>query len=75
MVFKGEGLTKKGIRVKMFNPKDKLDDTSRINYAKVYTIEYNLKVHFIGRVDSNHKHRILGDLNNTIGGMDFQESG
>jgi hypothetical protein len=67
------GLTKKSIRVKMFNPKDKLDVTSHINYAKVYTIEYDLKVHFIGKVDSSHKHQILGDLKNTIG-MDFQDS-
>lgn len=72
MVFKDEGLTKKGIRVVLFNPRDKLDATSRINYAKVYTIEYNVKVHFIGRVDPSHKHRILGDLKNTIG-MDIQE--
>ncbi|PMD21188.1 hypothetical protein NA56DRAFT_703875 [Hyaloscypha hepaticicola] len=73
VVFEGEGLTKKGIRVVLFNPRDKLDATSRINYAKVYTIEYNVKVHFIGRLDPNHKHRILGDLKNTTG-MDFQES-
>ncbi len=66
MVFDGENLTKKGIRVKMFSPKDKLDITSRINYAKVYTIEYNVKVHFIGKVDSNYKTRLLGDLKNTV---------
>jgi hypothetical protein len=56
----------------MFSPKDKLDPTSHINYAKLYTIEYNLKVHFIGRVDPSHKHRILGDLKNTLG-MDVQD--
>jgi hypothetical protein len=73
VTFEGEGLTKKGIRVEMNTPRDKLDVTSRMNYAKVYTIEYNVKVHFIGRVDPNHKHRILGDLKSTIG-MDFQDA-
>ncbi|KAF7956934.1 hypothetical protein EAE96_004258 [Botrytis aclada] len=28
-----------------------LDKASRINYAKIYTVEYNVKVWFIGRVD------------------------
>ncbi|KAK6610240.1 hypothetical protein H4I95_03299 [Botrytis cinerea] len=28
-----------------------LDEASRINYAKIYTVEYNVKVWFIGHVD------------------------
>lgn len=73
MIFEGEGLTKKGICVNLSDKRDKLDVTSRINYAKVYTIEYNVKVHFIGKVDPDHRHRLLGDLKNTTG-MDFQDS-
>jgi len=73
VIFEGEGLTKKGICVNLSDKRDKLDVTSRINYAKVYTIEYNVKVHFIGKVDPDHRHRLLGDLKNTTG-MDFQDS-
>lgn len=54
----------------MYTPREKLDEASRINYAKVYTVEYNVKVLFIGKVDPDHKHRILGDLKSTVG-MDF----
>jgi hypothetical protein len=73
VIFEGEGLTKKGICVNLSDKRDKLDVTSRINYAKVYTIEYNVKVHFIGKVDPDHRPRLLGDLKNTTG-MDFQDS-
>jgi hypothetical protein len=63
--YKGENLTKKAIRVKMFTPREKLDEASRINYAKVYTIEYNVKVFFIGEVDQAHRHQVLADYRNT----------
>src|SRR5579871_6283033 len=42
-------LHKKPIRVRA-SPLDKLALASRINYAKVYTVEHNTKVHFIGRI-------------------------
>ena len=32
------------------NPRDKLDPDSLVNYAKIYTVEHNVKVHFIGRI-------------------------
>jgi hypothetical protein len=38
------------IKVKQYSPRDRLDPTSRLNYAKVYTIEYNVTVRFIGEV-------------------------
>lgn len=49
VLLEGENqMTKKPIKVEMYNPRDKLDHASRLNYAKVYTIECNVKVHFIG---------------------------
>lgn len=62
-----ENLTKKAVKVDMFNPRDKLAEESRLNYAKVYTIEYNVKVYFIGRVQKDHRHRVLADYANTAG--------
>jgi hypothetical protein len=43
-------LLKKPVRVTSTSPKDKLDKASRVNYSKVYTIEHNLKVCFIGQI-------------------------
>jgi len=63
----GENLTKKAVKVDMFYPREKLDSASRINYAKVYTIEYNVKVYFIGKVCGRHMHRVLGDYESTMG--------
>ncbi|KAH8745335.1 hypothetical protein F5882DRAFT_235302, partial [Hyaloscypha sp. PMI_1271] len=46
-----EGLmTKKPIRIEIKDPAHKLDPLSRLNYAKVYTVEHNVKVLFIGKV-------------------------
>ena len=44
------GMTKAPIKVVPNGPQHKLDSTSRLNYAKVYTVECNVKVWFIGRV-------------------------
>lgn len=34
----------RSIKVSPDNPRHKLDDASRLNYAKTYTVEYNVKV-------------------------------
>ncbi|KAE9367987.1 hypothetical protein N431DRAFT_548269 [Stipitochalara longipes BDJ] len=73
VLYEGENLTKKGVCVDMFHPSEKLDPASRINYAKVYTIEYNVKVFFIGKVYSKHLHRVLGDYQSTQC-LDFQDT-
>jgi hypothetical protein len=39
---------------------DVLEPSSRLNYAKVYTVEHNLKVCFIGRVHENSKSAFKG---------------
>ncbi|KAH6676563.1 hypothetical protein B0J14DRAFT_356399 [Halenospora varia] len=36
-----------------------LDSSSRINYAKLYTVEYNVKVWFIGKVSQSLETRVL----------------
>jgi uncharacterized membrane protein YgcG len=43
-------LTRLPICVKPYTPEHKLTSASRLNYAKVYTVEYNVKVWFIGRI-------------------------
>lgn len=38
------------ICVEPTEPRHRLDVTSRLNYAKVYTVEHNVKVCFIGKI-------------------------
>ena len=47
----------------MDNPRHKLDDASRLNYAKQYTIEHNVKIWFIGRISSDSEWRLRTDFN------------
>ena len=42
-----------------------LDVNSRINYAKVYTVEHNVKVLFIGRISPKYEQQVTTDYNNT----------
>jgi hypothetical protein len=42
-------------------PRDKLEKESRINYAKIYTVEHNVKVHFIGRITDSDHHSFVAD--------------
>ncbi|KAG4432397.1 hypothetical protein IFR05_012126 [Cadophora sp. M221] len=65
--FKGgkqKGLTKKAIRIVPSGPRHKLADTSRLNYAKIYTVEYNVKVWFIGKVVKDSEWQLTADYNN-----------
>lgn len=39
------------IRVDVDNKYDKLDSTSRINFGKVYSVEYNIRVRSLGKVN------------------------
>jgi hypothetical protein len=47
---KGERLNKGPIEVKLENPEISIDSMSRINCAKPYTVEHNIRVRNIGRV-------------------------
>ncbi|ESZ94922.1 hypothetical protein SBOR_4714 [Sclerotinia borealis F-4128] len=41
------------IRMVSINTRHTLNEASRINYTKLYTVEYNVKVWFIGNIDRN----------------------
>jgi hypothetical protein len=58
-----KGLTRVPIRVSPSQPRHKLDPTSRLNYAKLYTVEYNVKVWFIGRIHPRSEPQITADYN------------
>jgi hypothetical protein len=46
----GENIIEEPIEVKIENPEITIDPMSRINFAKPYTVEHNVKVRNIGRV-------------------------
>ena len=61
---KGERqLPNEPICVKPKQPHDKLDSTSRLNYAKIYTVEHNVKVCFIGIVHGKSTAALIRDYN------------
>ncbi|KAE9367944.1 hypothetical protein N431DRAFT_349432, partial [Stipitochalara longipes BDJ] len=61
---KDKGLRMRSIRVEPETPRHKLDDASRLNYAKTYTIEYNAKVWFIGKVHKSSQWQLRADFDN-----------
>jgi hypothetical protein len=59
-----EGLmSNKPIRIEIRDPSHNLDRHSRLNYAKVYTVEHNLKVLFIGQVAENYEQKVVRAFN------------
>jgi hypothetical protein len=61
-----EGLmSKRPIRIEIKDPSHKLDPHSRLNYAKVYTVEHNVKVLFIGRVAEVFEQSVVTAFNDT----------
>ncbi|KAH8591812.1 hypothetical protein B0O99DRAFT_631715 [Bisporella sp. PMI_857] len=64
-IMPGELLAKKALRMVPKTPRDKLDLASRVNYAKVYTVEHNVKVFFVGRIEKSHEQRLVTDYNLT----------
>lgn len=58
-----KGMTKGSIRIEAASPRDKLEPQSRLNYAKVYTVECNVKVCFIGKVHVDFRQRLVADYN------------
>jgi len=55
----GEDLILDPIRVVPKSDRDKLHPDSRINYAKLYTVEHNVKVFFIGEVHKKSSGRLM----------------
>jgi hypothetical protein len=49
------------IRLVLDNAREKLSPESRVNYGKVYTVEHNAKVRFIGKIHKDYKARFFAD--------------
>lgn len=66
MNFPGErekGLTKTPIRATLsYTPYD-LDKAARLDYAKIYTVEHNVKVFFIGKIHADSTSQFQTDYN------------
>src|SRR4051812_29040580 len=53
----------KPIRIIPVNRRQKLDPDARLNYAKLYTIEYNVQVWFIGHIHPDSEQQLVDDYN------------
>jgi hypothetical protein len=58
-------LSKDAIQVISKNPRDKLEADSRVNYGKIYTVEHNVKVLFIGKLTKESERRFMIDFDAT----------
>jgi hypothetical protein len=58
-------MSKNPIRIEIKDPAHHLDPLSRLNYAKVYTVENNVKVLFIGKVAENYEQKVVRAFNDT----------
>jgi hypothetical protein len=56
------GIHKRPVRVETFNNREKLAPQSRVNYSKLYTVEHNVKVLFIGRIHKDSEATFFGDF-------------
>jgi len=56
-------MTKHPIRIEVTKDSHKLDPLSRLNYAKLYTVEHNVKVLFIGKVAKNYEIDVMYGYN------------
>jgi hypothetical protein len=63
----GENLIRDPIRVVPKTDRDKLHPDSRINYAKIYTVEHNVKVLFIGQIHKRSEGRFMTAFNDVWG--------
>jgi hypothetical protein len=60
-----EEMTNEPIRVEVIDPANKLDPMSRLNYAKLYTVEHNVKVFFIGKIAKSNEQKVVNAYNAT----------
>ena len=58
-------LDKDPIEVLPKTPRDTLEAGSLINYAKIYTVEHNVKVHFVGHIAPGSQRRFMSDYDAT----------
>lgn len=52
------------IRIEPISPREKLVAESVINYAKIYTVEHNVKVFFIGSIHEHSRHTFHREVDN-----------
>ena len=64
-ILNGEQMNNVPIRVDVIDPSHKLDSMSRLNYAKLYTVEHNVKVFFIGKIAKNYEQKVVDAYNAT----------
>jgi hypothetical protein len=68
VTFDGErskGLKMSPIKMVPISSRHKLDNASRLNYAKQYTVEHNVKVWFVGEVSPDSEDQLVEDYNKT----------
>jgi hypothetical protein len=65
--WKGEQLSKDPIEVKLENMEVMIDGMSRINFAKPYTVEHNIRVKNIGRVVGESVARLESHFHESLG--------
>ena len=61
----GERIVKNPIAVKPAGPDQKLHPKSRINFDKMYSVEYNVKVMDVGKVADESIHNLSLYFHNT----------
>lgn len=59
----GETLIREAIRMEPIDPSHGLDNASRVNYCKIYTVEHNVKVFFIGALTRTAQVQAAADYN------------
>src|SRR5947209_2055456 len=59
-------LFKKPIKVILEVKGEKLRSESRVNYSKIYTVEHNVKVVFIGKIHKDSEHIFFTDFQRTF---------
>jgi hypothetical protein len=53
---------RRSIRVRQFSNTDKLDKMARVNYAKIYSVEHNVKVYDFGQVHKDDEVHLIHDF-------------
>jgi hypothetical protein len=66
-------LLKRPVRVENFSPRENLSVASRVNYAKIYTIEHNIKVCFIGKIHEQSKAIFFTEVRRILDESDDEE--
>jgi hypothetical protein len=64
-ILPAENMAKEPIRVEVLDLSYKLDPMSRLNYAKLYTVEHNVKVLFIGKIAKKYEQKVVDAYNLT----------